>query len=79
MSTNRMQELREKSRKRKELLQHTLGVKNLSEALGADTAEAVEMKKPKPVETKRDSESSEDSKETQKHQEFRDSTAFLKG
>ena len=76
--SSRMEEIREKSRKRKELLQKTLGINNLSEALGDETNSV--NKKPKPVESKRESESSEDgAKEKIKHEEFRDSTAFLKG
>ena len=74
--TSRLAELREKSRKRKEYLKVTLGVDNLSEALGSDTLEPAVKR----VGDVRDSkeEDSEDKAEREAR-EFRDSTAFLKG
>ena len=74
--TSRLAELREKSRKRKEYLKVTLGVENLSEALGSDTLEPAVKR----VGDVRDSkeEDSEDKAEREAR-EFRDSTAFLKG
>ena len=41
MSSSKLAELREKSRKRKEYLKVTLGVDNLSKALGSDVVEPV--------------------------------------
>ena len=75
--TSRLAELREKSRKRKEYLKVTLGVDNLSEALGSDTVEPA-VKRIAEVRDRKEGEDCEDKSERE-DKEFRDSTAFLKG
>ena len=75
--TSRLAELREKSRKRKEYLKVTLGVDNLSEALGSDTVEPA-VKRIAEVRDSKEAEEGEDKSERE-DKEFRDSTAFLKG
>ena len=75
--TSRLAELREKSRKRKEYLKVTLGVDNLSEALGSDTVEPA-IKRIAEVRDRKEGEDCEDKSERE-DKEFRDSTAFLKG
>merc|ERR1719334_225726 len=77
MSSHLLKQIREKSRKRKELLKHSLGVDNLSEALGSDKqlklnqvdeGDGVGVEKTSNLE-----------KKSVQEQEYRDSTAFLKG
>ena len=75
--TSRLAELREKSRKRKEYLKVTLGVDNLSEALGSDTVEPAVKRIAEVVDSK-EADDGEDKAERE-DREFRDSTAFLKG
>jgi mRNA (2'-O-methyladenosine-N6-)-methyltransferase len=86
MSMSRLQELREKSRKRKELLKHTLGVDNLAEALGTEKHPRLQQQQLARQEltgnaSSKDSSSSSANRSPEKkqEQEFRDSTAFLKG
>jgi hypothetical protein len=79
---SRLAEYREKSKKRKEYLKVTLGVDNLSEALGSDKLEP--QVKRKPVVITKDEEEKEpledvDTRKPIEEAEFRDSTAFLKG
>jgi len=74
MSSNLLKELREKSKKRKELLKHSLGVDNLSEALGSDV-----KKKKETANEIQEPEDQDQDQSDKKEQEFRDSTAFLKG
>ena len=79
---SRLAEYREKSKKRKEYLKVTLGVDNLSEALGSDKLEP--RVKRKPVVITKDEEEKEpledvDTRKPIEEAEFRDSTAFLKG
>ena len=81
--SSRLAELREKSKRRKEYLKVTLGVDNLSEALGSDKAEPLASRrrldsdKAEAVceECPQEAESGGQEADT----EFRDSTAFLKG
>jgi len=80
--SSKLAEYREKSKKRKEYLKVTLGVDNLSEALGSDKIEP--HVKRKPVVVSRSDEEKEqiednDSRKPIEEAEFRDSTAFLKG
>ena len=75
--TSRLAELREKSRKRKEYLKVTLGVDNLSEALGSDTVEPA-VKRMVEVQERKEADDGDDKAEREER-EFRDSTAFLKG
>ena len=91
MSSSRLAELREKSKKRKEYLKVTLGVDNLAEALGSDVVERVTNKrKNEIIEEKQkysrngaDHDRNEDDSDKNDSEtgqtEFRDSTAFLKG
>ena len=76
--TSRLAELREKSRKRKEYLKVTLGVDNLSEALGSDTLEPA-VKRVGEVSISKDRTEDSEDKAEREAREFRDSTAFLKG
>ena len=84
--SSRLAELREKSKRRKEYLKVTLGVDNLSEALGSDKAEPLASRR------RLDSDKGEARCEEcpqeaeaggaggqETDTEFRDSTAFLKG
>jgi mRNA m6A methyltransferase non-catalytic subunit len=83
MSMSRLQELREKSRKRKELLKHTLGVENLAEALGSEKHPRLQHQQAVRQELIGNAGAKESgasrSPEKKQEQEFRDSTAFLKG
>jgi len=77
---SRLQEYRERSRKRKEMLKVTLGVDNLSEALGCE--ERLHGRKESSVRRQsRDEGEGEMEEEGRSEEEaqFRDSTAFLKG
>jgi mRNA m6A methyltransferase non-catalytic subunit len=84
MSLSRLQELREKSRKRKELLKHTLGVEDLAEALGTEKHPRLHHQLAATSASATSGSSSAcgtkaaQSPEKQE-QEYRDSTAFLKG
>ena len=92
MSSSRLAELREKSKKRKEYLKVTLGVDNLAEALGSDVVERVTNKRKNEIieekqkhsrngaghDDKDEDDSDKNDPETGQT-EFRDSTAFLKG
>ena len=86
--SSRLAELREKSRKRKELLKVTLGVDNISEALGCDRQDSVKNgDKHRKLESERETSGQErlegaendESNDASDTAEFRDSTAFLKG
>ena len=91
MSSSRLAELREKSKKRKEYLKVTLGVDNLAEALGSDVIEPVTNKRKNEiieekqkhskngVDSYREEDNSDRSDPEAGQTEFRDSTAFLKG
>ena len=88
MSISRLQELREKSRKRKELLKHTLGVDDLAEALGTEKHPRLQQQQQLARQEKTysagangsaSSTGANRSPEKRQEQEFRDSTAFLKG
>jgi hypothetical protein len=82
MSLSRLQELREKSRKRKELLKHTLGVEDLAEALGTEKHPRLYQQQAATSATSGSSSAggtgAAPTPEKQE-QEYRDSTAFLKG
>ena len=92
MSLSRLQELREKSRKRKELLKHTLGVDDLAEALGTEKHPRLHQQQQQQQQARQSQSASVDVSgakdsgnsaarppEKQQEQEYRDSTAFLKG
>jgi mRNA (2'-O-methyladenosine-N6-)-methyltransferase len=85
MSSSRLQELREKSRKRKELLKHTLGVENLAEALGTEKHPRLHHQHAATSASATSGTGSASgmgavrSPEKKQEQEYRDSTAFLKG
>ena len=77
---SRLQEYRERSRKRKEMLKVTLGVDNLTEALGCE--ERLHGRKESSVRRQSRDEGEGDMEEEGRSEEeaqFRDSTAFLKG
>jgi len=81
---SKLAEYREKSKKRKEYLKVTLGVENLSEALGCDNLTPKVKRKPVNVEESKAVNKQEDDTDSRKpppveEAEFRDSTAFLKG
>ena len=85
--SSRLAELREKSKRRKEYLKVTLGVDNLSEALGSDKTEpqASRRRLDSDKEEARGCEECPQEAESgaaggqEADTEFRDSTAFLKG
>merc|ERR1719334_1821018 len=77
MSSHLLKQIREKSRKRKELLKHSLGVDNLSEALGSD--KQLKLNQVDEGDGVGVEENENDENEDSGAQEFRDSTAFLKG
>ena len=93
MSTDRLKEAKERSRMRKELLKHTLGVDDLGEALGTTKSSIVKTgpskvfssgAKTKPRLGSGTFSAKDDDTEAKKRRdsetdEFRDSTAFLKG
>lgn len=81
MNSSRLQELREKSRKRKELLKHTLGVDDLAEALGTEKHPrlAQQARQEGAGASGTNTGASRSPEKKQQEQEFRDSTAFLKG
>jgi len=79
MSSHLLKQIREKSRKRKELLKHSLGVDNLSEAFGSDKHTKLSQNKFEAESNEQNSKSTSSEKKGVQEQEFRDSTAFLKG
>jgi mRNA (2'-O-methyladenosine-N6-)-methyltransferase len=82
MSLSRLQELREKSRKRKELLKHTLGVEDLAEALGTEKHPRLHHQQAATSATSGSSSAGGTGAAPipeKQEQEYRDSTAFLKG